>query len=216
MLSAVSIALLAALAAPGAQAQNQIKFWDQGENVSVTWNGLAPGQPTVPIANFVMQPGPGPANDPGEIIQFDLIAPPVGNLFPSQTAPGPLGPIPYIYTQLYEPGPTGGQIVSDEFLIYPNNLGPNPNLPGFHVVFTSADAPLIWNQVKQQYNFALVPSTLSALEIASFQVVGNIGDPGAVPDTVFSVNSVPEPGTYAMMLAGLAGLAWLGRRQRKV
>ena len=34
------------------------------------------------------------------------------------------------------------------------------------------------------------------------------------PDTgVAAVASVPEPGTYALMLAGLAGVGWVARRR---
>lgn len=30
----------------------------------------------------------------------------------------------------------------------------------------------------------------------------------------FALAPVPEPGTWALMLAGLAGLAWMGRRRQ--
>jgi len=30
----------------------------------------------------------------------------------------------------------------------------------------------------------------------------------------FSLAPVPEPGTWALMLAGLAGLGWMGRRRK--
>jgi hypothetical protein len=50
-----------------------------------------------------------------------------------------------------------------------------------------------------------------------FMYVGEVGDNGEVAGSSFRLlqNPVPEPETYALMLAGLAVVAWTARRQRR-
>src|SRR5204863_6913142 len=50
-----------------------------------------------------------------------------------------------------------------------------------------------------------------------FLYIGEVGDNGEVAGSNFSLlqNPVPEPETYALMLAGLGVLAWVTRRQRR-
>ncbi len=63
---------------------------------------------------------------------------------------------------------------------------------------------------------------LTALTAASglFLYIGEVGDNGEVAGSNISIERnpvpvVPEPSTYALMLGGLAAVAWLARRQRR-
>lgn len=209
--AAAAAVSLIALGATGARAGDLIQFDDSGENVRILLNGIAISGATGPISNFAISPLAGPAGDPGELVTFDYQAP-VGSpvLYDGAT----IGP-PYIYTQLYEPGPAGVQIVSDEFGIRPilNALGQPSG--GFNVAFTSADMAWIPTQFP---GVLLQPSPLSALEVNGYQNVGHImviTGAGATGSNVatFQVNSVPEPQAWLMLVAGL-GVLGLARRVR--
>jgi hypothetical protein len=208
-LSATLTGLVAALAIPTAQANDLIRFDDSGESVSLWLNGVqVSGSGLGPISNLSFSPVVEPGGGSGEVILFDY-AP--NSPVPLQLFDGTTPQLPYIYTQLYEAGPNGINIVSDEFAIRqkPGAFGV------YEVAFTSADQALIPAQFP---GVNLVISPLSGLEIASYQDVGFIatttGAAGAGSVvTTFQVNSVPEPASYAMLVGGLGVLALLRRRQ---
>lgn len=75
-----------------------------------------------------------------------------------------------------------------------------------------------WSQIT--YNLGAVPVGATAAFIEFSQAIGPIEEPGLpagrvlIDDLYLGVTAVPEPGTYAMMLAGLAGVGFLARRRR--
>ena len=61
------------------------------------------------------------------------------------------------------------------------------------------------------------PGTLSLAVAADgyfYKVTGVVSAPGAAYSLASSITPVPEPETYAMMLAGLGALGFLARRRR--
>jgi len=191
--SLFGVALIAALplSASGSVGPTIFQFDDVSDTVNLYLNGsLVTGDIPGLISGFssTIIPPSSPATDPGEWISFTLLMP---NVIP----------IPTTYTQLWEPGvpPGVSPIVSDEFL-----LSFNPNANGYHVDFVSADRVIVGQ--------GLSPD-LSALEVARGNLVGFIQPPTGGPGVEFWVTSVPEPETYAMLLAGL-GLLGLAARRR--
>ena len=73
----------------------------------------------------------------------------------------------------------------------------------------------------QSFDLSGYAGTLALLGATSFTKVGiggldeNGASKGFDLDAV-SITAVPEPSTYALMLAGLGVIGWLGRRQRRV
>ena len=62
------------------------------------------------------------------------------------------------------------------------------------------------------------PGTLSLVAAADgyfYKVTGSAIAPGAAYSLASAITPVPEPETYAMMLAGLVALGFLARRRRK-
>ena len=60
--------------------------------------------------------------------------------------------------------------------------------------------------------------TSAASTTGLFMYIGEVGDNGEVAGSAFNLlqNPVPEPETYALMMAGLGVVAWVTRRQRRV
>lgn len=202
-----AMSLLTALYSSDAKAVDMIQFDDSGEAVRILLNGTAVTGNIGPISNYSTQTVAEPGGGLGEIIWFDYF--PVSNI--PVLSDGSNHQLPYVYTQLYEPGVAGQLIVSDEFGIRP--IIGNNGLPtgGFNVVFTSADQALL----PPLFTTPLVASPLSALEINGYQNVGFVVEhnANATAVAIFQVNSVPEAGTAAMLAAGLGALGLLLRRR---
>ena len=87
------------------------------------------------------------------------------------------------------------------------SLGGNPfginNAAGFDIA-ASGDALISWRE------------NLYAIDLASgaLSVRGQIGEGGASVIGLTAVTPIPEPETYALMLAGLAAVGWMTRRRR--
>lgn len=82
--------------------------------------------------------------------------------------------------------------------------------------FQNAINAISWTQITLQGNVVPVGAVAAFLEMTT--AVGPIldGRPNAVliDDLYFGVTAVPEPGTYALLLAGLAGIGTLVRRRQ--
>lgn len=82
--------------------------------------------------------------------------------------------------------------------------------------FQNAINTSTWTQITLQGNVVPVGAVAAFLEMTT--AVGPIldGRPNAVliDDLYFGVTAVPEPGTYALLLAGLAGIGALVRRRQ--
>jgi hypothetical protein len=189
-------ACVAALAssAQAAPAPALIQIDDVTENVVLYLNGQAHNFDGDRIYNFSLTYAPGIGQDVREYMSFDWAS-------PNGFIPGGI-----IYTQLMETAPGAAPIASDEFLLMSTTIQtPVALIPGFHVTFTSAD----------QWTIDRSP-TLRLDELPRWQTVGEITNlAGGPPETVFQVMSVPEPETYAMMLAGLGLLGFMARRKAR-
>lgn len=203
-----SLPLLLALALPRpALAGDLIQFDDSTEHVQLLLNGSPVLGDTGPISKLAMWSIPEPSGDNGEVITFEYRPGGAMQLFDSVPLAAPL---PYVYTQLWEAGPVGTPpIVSDEFGILPiADAEGNPD--GFLVIFTSADFPWLLSTLPP--GSVVNISALSAFEEPRYQDVAYLVDGANV--SVFQVNSVPEPETYAMLLAGLGAIGLLRRRAK--
>jgi hypothetical protein len=75
-----------------------------------------------------------------------------------------------------------------------------------------------WTEIK--YNLGAVPTGATAAFIEFSQGIGPIDPPGLLPgkvlidDLYLGVAAIPEPGTYALFLAGLGVVGSLARRRR--
>lgn len=58
-----------------------------------------------------------------------------------------------------------------------------------------------------------VPLTLTVFG-SVLDALGNLGGAGSYSGTITAAAAIPEPQTYALMLAGLLGVAWAARRPR--
>jgi PEP-CTERM motif len=67
------------------------------------------------------------------------------------------------------------------------------------------------NSSTGQYNLSFAGTTITHVAVAP----GSYNDWVAVDNIVFQAAVVPEPGTYALMALGLAGMGLLGRRRRQ-
>ncbi len=140
----------------------------------------------------------GGGREPGERISFDY-------------APAILGAAENTYVKLMgapDDFVNGQQWVSDEFLLYYVANGV------YHVDFYSFDSP---NGIMAiQHPGQVLPSPTVFNELPQWQLVGSIYPAtGGSPTATFEVMSVPEPETYAMMLAGLGLLGAAARRRKQ-
>ena len=85
-----------------------------------------------------------------------------------------------------------------------NPVGPTP-LTGQTFLSAAGGNPVAW------LDGAFTFTALSNTTLLSFNSL-NTGTGGLLLDSV-SVTAVPEPGTYALMLAGLGVVGWLARRR---
>jgi hypothetical protein len=119
-------------------------------------------------------------------------------------------------------GDTGNVLFALRYLDGSGNILAN----GGNQFFQSKINPNTWTQIT--YTLAGgVPAGATAAFIEFSQGIGPVGfDPASgntlaggtvlVDDLYLGVVSVPEPGTYAMLLAGLAGMGLMARRRRSV
>jgi hypothetical protein len=103
-------------------------------------------------------------------------------------------------------GPTGNALFH---LRYLDGVG-NIKWSTGNEFFQGSINPNTWSQVT--YTAPAVPVGASA---AFLELVTATG-PGATRVLIDDVSLVPEPGTYALMLAGLAGVGVIARRRRSV
>jgi hypothetical protein len=163
--------------------------WLTADGTQVTGNGTIGGGT---ITNFSINQF---YNTTGERISFDYQVAGFGSV------PG------VVFTRLMgasdEPG-----LVSDEFLLWATDTSGL-----FHVDFISYDSP---NGVMVSEHPGLsLPTPTTFIELTEWQFVGQITtDPQGLVHDTFEVMSIPEPGTYAMILAGLGLLGAVMRRRK--
>lgn len=99
-------------------------------------------------------------------------------------------------------------------LHYLDSVGNILNGNGGNHFFQGAIKPTIWSQISFQANAYLAGTKAVLLEMNT--AVGPLmdGRPNAVYIDDVVLTSVPEASTYAMLLAGLAGLGFVARRRR--
>lgn len=203
---AIAALLLATLSATAIQAADLIRFDDASEHLNIYWNGNLVTGNIGPISNLSISSVAEPGGGQGEVVIFDYspISPVLLAL-----SDGSNSNLPYVYTQLREVSVNGAIVVSDEFGIRPHPNGA-PNV--FQVYFGSADQPLL-----QQQFPGIQPSPLSGLEVAAYQDMAYVVWPGPAGPTeaTFQVISVPEPATFAMLLAGMGLLGGLAQRKQR-
>jgi hypothetical protein len=104
--------------------------------------------------------------------------------------------------------------------------GPAPTAIGFDSLTNRFGAPVVtvfdtFNVLIGTYVLTQAPSTLGFVGITSDVGIGSVhwlADHGEIKDTGIDnvrVGSIPEPQTYALMLAGLGVLGFIGRRRGK-
>lgn len=96
-------------------------------------------------------------------------------------------------------------------------VGDIDNLPAFEIGSFNAvliGASQTWNAVQVGDTFKIDPITLAAGNY-TFRVTGNvIGTIGAAYAGTISASAVPEPETYAMMMAGLGLMGFVAKRRK--
>ena len=112
-------------------------------------------------------------------------------------------------------GSTGNVLFALRYLDNVGNILANSN----NQFFQSSINTTSWTEIT--YNLGAVPVGATAAFIEFSQGIGPIGGdllPGKVliDDLYLGVTAVPEPETYALMLAGLIGVGALVRRRRSV
>lgn len=119
----------------------------------------------------------------------------------SGTVSGPVGgTITALVPNLNSPGTNATPVINGWYITFDNNLFPNasPVLNSFGVAFYTAGGAT-WN----------IFSSGDQYELFTNAIPGNVDKIGAL-----SVTAVPEPESYAMMLAGLALMGTIVRRRK--
>ena len=111
-------------------------------------------------------------------------------------------------------GGTGNVLFALRYLDGVGNILANSQ----NVFFQSMINATTWSQIS--YNLGAVPVGAVAAFVEFSQGIGPIdaGNPAGkvlIDDLYLSVTAVPEPESYAMFMAGLAGLGFLIRRRRQ-
>jgi hypothetical protein len=111
-------------------------------------------------------------------------------------------------------GGTGNVLFALRYLDDVGNILANSNNQFFQGSINSNT----WSEIT--YNLGAVPVGATAAFIEFSQGIGPIDPPNLpagmvlIDDLYLGVAAIPEPSTYALMLAGLAGVGFLARRRR--
>jgi surface-anchored protein len=106
-------------------------------------------------------------------------------------------------------GPGGGV-----FSLYQVDLGDPTFFMSTNDGISGADAITIVPGSHTHYNFAFTEQGQYDL---TFEISGTHGVDGAkTASATYSFNVIPEPSTYALLMLGMAGVAWLRRRPAQV
>lgn len=116
-------------------------------------------------------------------------------------------------------GTTGNVLYALRYLDGTGNILANSG----NQFFQGAINPNSWTEIT--YNLGAVPVGAVAAFVEFSQAIGPVGNGPAgevwlsgkvlIDDVSLSVAAIPEPSTYALMLAGLAGVGLLAKRRRQ-